>query len=101
MVKLHKSFHHWAGLCGFRPQSRSSRRWFATDRRGYKGAIWRVTCHGELECTPTEDFDRWANADIVVRRPLPTSKNEFISAITNMLKEINDVISLHRSSRNS
>ncbi len=72
--KLPKQWRHWCVSSGMRPIKGMNRRrafsWFYL--RGH-GRMWRVSCHGTLQCGDTYgDFDRWALCSIKEAR-LPTT----------------------------
>ena len=87
-VKLPKQWKHWCAdqklrIHGRKCGNRQSQ-WFYLEGHG---RYWRVNCYGQFQCGDTyDDFDRWALSDIA-ELPLPKTRAEFRTAVSQMLLE--------------
>lgn len=90
---LPKQWRHWAMMAGLRLDGYRSNR---DSRGGFylrgKNRNWRVTCHGDFECScPLPEFDRWANSHGAFAKTFPQNKNEFIATVKQLREETKDV----------
>ena len=93
-IKLPKQWKHWARLAGLKATGRAfhSRGLYAGLYLRGKNRNWRVTCHGDFECScPLEHFDRWANSHGAYAVKFPQNEAEFLAIVKQLREATKDV----------